>query len=777
MAGFFVQLGVTVALSVASSLLARRRKDDIQKSEPGIISLSSGPARWIVGRARAGGLRAYYREVDPLDPAMAAGPLESDAGDGYRDLHLAVAVSEGVCDGVDAIWIDGVRYDLRIDDTESDGALRYRSVSPVPPYASRTGDLFCVRACFSASGTQGQTFRAAAAVPSGAPFLQGISWIHLHLRQPVDEGDRMSRGVGWQRLPEIEFLVRGVEIGGAWTDSAVSVREWWHRTVLGDDTPFNASALAAARTRGDERISTGLAGNYWKYEPAPEGPGSGPSAWGTVALDPTAAEPVVWASEMLAEQQGDEGERRSPLVGVWQPPFPWKVRMGDGTIATLREVVTDDVDVSVRYRRSALMHRARRYSAAGIISADLSPDDLAEEFDFAMQGSLVHTGSEWVMVAGEDRAPVLTWDVDEEALLEWGTSPSDAERFSGLDMNLVQSAPADYTESALPRLADGTSTDFARLRSALLVTHPIDGGRLLATHRRRSLQERRYAVVARPDDPAVYSLKRGDVITFTLRAAALESARCTIESITIRPDLTVLAEMVVTPEGAYADTIELPPADDMPVATLPPLVGAPTDRPVVSVEDAAWRVIERASQDAIPSMALALSLAAEPPATRLLMFLTTNPDVPVHSPLRYGYWLDIPSSSADGSPFGHTFRRQAWMGNADGTFDDPTDIPSAPALELDVSAVTLTSVPVAFTLTVTAYNGTTPLGAALVRPLAGGAIPRLQDLSGVDDLPSATGDMPVWDHSARRWKIRSHVFEQATEPANPVVGDVWRDTS
>lgn len=562
------QIGITVALTIGSALLARRRKGDLPERPGGTIRLSSAPAQSVVGRARTGGLLAYPPvEDDPLDPATNAGRLETKADDGYRDVHLALAISEGACDGVEAVWLDGLRYDLRIDDTEADGALRYRASSPVPPYASADGDLFAVRACFSASGTQGAAFRAAAHLPSGASFLRGVSWIHLHLRQPVNPGDREERGVGWDRLPEVEFLIRGVEIGASWTDSAASIREWWHRTVLGDTTPFDADALAAAKTRGDARITTALAGNYWKYEPPVAGPDAEPRAWGDMAVEPTMGEPVVWATERLMSGQLAPGERPEPFVGVWQPPFPHRVRHSDGTLETLQAVSTED-DVEVRYRRAALMHRARRYGASGVISHDIAPRDLRDEFDFAQQGALVHTGDRWVMLAGEDRDPVFAWDADADPLLEWGTQPADPDRFAAVDMSLEQSAPADYTKAALPRLVSGEAVS---LRSALLVTHPIDGGRLLATYRRRALAEQRFAFATLPTDPRVYSLKRGDVVTLTLRDAGLDASRCTVEAITIRSDMTVLAEFTLTPTGAYADTISLPGAADRPVPVLPPL--------------------------------------------------------------------------------------------------------------------------------------------------------------------------------------------------------------
>ena len=140
-------------------------------------------------------------------------------------------------------------------------------------------------------------------------------------------------------------------------------------------------------------------------------------------------------------------------------------------------------------------------------------------------------------------------------------------------MALERSAPSDWTPTTLPALTDGSDGATADLRASLLVSHPIDGGRLLATYVRRKLRDRRVAIKTLPQLHTVWDLKRGDVVTVTLEQADLVAARCTVENLVIDRDLSVMVEFSVTPLGAFADTIDLPDESDRPPTLLPPLTG------------------------------------------------------------------------------------------------------------------------------------------------------------------------------------------------------------
>ena len=559
------QVGVSLALAGLSYILSRRRKDDLPESERGIERSDDAPSRWVIGKARTGGLLVQPPvEVEPSNAGVDAGTLETNGGP-YRDIHMAIAISEGKCFGLESIWINETRYDLSASVTESDGSIRYVSSPNAPPYSSQFGDLFLVRSCFSGSGNQGAAYRRVAEV-TGSSFLKGISWIHLHLRQPFNAEDR---GIGYDRIPDVEFLVVGSVIeGDSVTDSAVKVRNWWQSTILGDTTPIDADSLASATIRGDEIISTELDGRYWRYENSPLGPNADPDSWSNSVLAPTVEEPVIWASQRFTAPEGGRGVT-PPHNMTWGQPFPWRIRLLDGTIRTIGTLRTTNWDT--QYQRAALSHSAKRYSVNGVILGSLNPTDISEEFDFATQGEMVHDGSKWHILVGEDRDAVLDWDVDDSSLIEWSLKKSDIDRFGSIDMSIAQSAPSDFLDAKLPRIST-SSGDVAQIRKSILINHPIDGGRILATFWRRSLQDDRIIFTCLPSTSEPYALKKGDTINLSIAAANLSGTRCVIEQLIIHGDLTVTIDATISPEGAYADTISLPDEDDRPLTILPPQI-------------------------------------------------------------------------------------------------------------------------------------------------------------------------------------------------------------
>ena len=154
--------------------------------------------------------------------------------------------------------------------------------------------------------------------------------------------------------------------------------------------------------------------------------------------------------------------------------------------------------------------------------------------------------------------PAFAWNVDESAVLDVAIQRTEDSEYGAVQMALERSEPSDWTPTTLPALTDGSDGATADLRASLLVSHPIDGGRLLATYVRRKLRDRRVAIKTLPQLHTVWDLKRGDVVTVTLEQADLAAARCTVENLVIDRDLSVMVEFSVTPVGAFADTIDLP---------------------------------------------------------------------------------------------------------------------------------------------------------------------------------------------------------------------------
>ena len=533
------QITVTAALAIAANILNNRRKNDLQPRPLGVRQSDDFPVQYALGRTRVGCLLgAPPFEHEPEDPKENAGTLE--VSDGVRDLHVPLLLSDGACFGLEAIWIDDIRYNLTATATEDDGSVRYRSYPASPsitPYSSTRGDLFLVRSCFAANGMQGTIYRTLTG-RTGDRYLNHISWVHLQLRQPPNAAER---GIGYSNFPKIEFLINGIVIPGSdrTDDSAVQLRRWWREDILGDPAPLDMETYEAAKEYGDEEIRTELDGAYWKWEQIPPNPTVDMDNWSSTVVAPTSNLPVVWASQRFVDPTGEFGR---PDVNVWGQPFPWRIRRSTGVVETIGTIRSPNYETL--YRAFPLMHQSKRYAFNGVLSADMRPNDVMEEFDFATQGRIVHDGQKWYTFVGQDRDAKFDWVVDSDALLDWGVKRARSSEFDGIQMSIAQSEPDDWNEAKLPVLGGGDNRP-AQLRSSIGINHPIDGGRIGATFERRVQQDDIVVFTARPKtDARPYSLLPGDVVNLTVAD--------------------------VTPTGAYQDTIDLPDVEDRPPTILPP---------------------------------------------------------------------------------------------------------------------------------------------------------------------------------------------------------------
>lgn len=188
------------------------------------------PARWIVGRARVGGVMVFYHEADK------------------NNLHLALVLSEGTCDGIERVWADGDEIPLERDD---------QVLRPAPGDKHR--GKITIHEYFAADGSEGQSLRAVAGSDwTTSHRLEGLSWVHVHLHQP-DYGDTIDNRF-WARLPELNFLVRGIKItwpgqtAPRWTENAAAIRYWWLRERRGvpvraiDEAGFHEAYVLSSQT-------------------------------------------------------------------------------------------------------------------------------------------------------------------------------------------------------------------------------------------------------------------------------------------------------------------------------------------------------------------------------------------------------------------------------------------------------------------------------------------------------------------------------------------------
>ena len=184
---------------------------------PPTTQVQTGPVyrpRNIYGRRRVAGHLVFYHEP------------EDDPG----DLHLVYVLGNGAMAAVDGIWIDGRRLSVRRGVIQ-DGTI-LEVVSDTRPGDSYNGAVTAY-AYLAADGTGGSSLRAVTTDWTTDHRLEGLSWVHVRLRQP--QGSRL-----FQAIPEVEFLVRGRtetwpgQAAAAWSENAAVIRHAVRRSFLGE---------------------------------------------------------------------------------------------------------------------------------------------------------------------------------------------------------------------------------------------------------------------------------------------------------------------------------------------------------------------------------------------------------------------------------------------------------------------------------------------------------------------------------------------------------------
>ena len=168
----------------------------------------------------------------------------------------------------------------------------------------------------------------------------------------------------------------------------------------------------------------------------------------------------------------------------------------------------------------------------------------------------------------------------------------------------------------------------------------------------------------------------------------------------------------------------------------------------VQVHDAVWNIYERSAATDNPSKVLDLALTVDADIDRLLLFLRYNGSG--DEIIRVGYFLPVPASDRGyNTTFGHTLQDQDWGGEDDATYDDISDIhvldTSATPVYYRATGEQLASDPEPYTLIVRAFKGTESVGDLLLVGLAGDSIARLADLFDMGNVPTESGQVPVYD--------------------------------
>lgn len=229
-----------VGILTGADLLGRLLRDDkVGAQRDDVLRNSrraSYPAEHILGRKQTGGLvvaelvTRYKIEGQGLLSDVETRLRRDDPDFGspdIADLNLAIVLSEGPCDAIERVWIDGT--ELHEDVAGSGTWLNGPSVY-VHPY-------------LKADGTEGAEMRARTGW-RGSDRLDGMSWVYVRLRAfgfPIAGFGRNDIEFADRRPPTVTFLVRGRRItwpGQAvpsWTENAAAIRHWYMTDVLGVD--------------------------------------------------------------------------------------------------------------------------------------------------------------------------------------------------------------------------------------------------------------------------------------------------------------------------------------------------------------------------------------------------------------------------------------------------------------------------------------------------------------------------------------------------------------
>ena len=218
-------------------------------SASGQIRSAVSPAIWVLGEARLQGGVVWYK------------------ADG-EDFYMVVALSEGPCEAITGIYIQGEKVEF----TRSGSLLRAAAGSDYYNH-------FEVREYFAADGTEGAEIRALAGsgdLEWGANHrLNGVSYVLVKMTQN-DYGDDFDKRI-YRSIPRVEFVLKGLKFavpnadGSAstpfWSANAARIRYWWmsQRRGIADadiDLPALHSAISVCAqqlvppTSPDTRVPT-----------------------------------------------------------------------------------------------------------------------------------------------------------------------------------------------------------------------------------------------------------------------------------------------------------------------------------------------------------------------------------------------------------------------------------------------------------------------------------------------------------------------------------------
>ena len=525
-AGFLIKSGLLSGAAYGASALSRairpgQRVTGIQGVKRPILS-EIVPARIIFGRAKVSGVLFYW-------------------GDRGKVARMGLALSEGACDSIEEIELDGEKVEFKRVDSQ--GNVSNTSNKLVPKSTSKYSGHLEVYENFKADGTQGseldfsgftqneaddwtesqgitqddtgildedgnviEQWNVTGSTPDDSKIdafppwdhtknrLTNISWVSVILTQNnYQESDDKKRL--YERIPNIRFLVKGVKIQipdkttgvlgtAAWSDNAAKVRYAIETILL--DTPANEIDLTALHAA----ISTCDA---------------------DVSLDNIPA------------------------------------------------------DISTAYGLTNRTYTGKKYRINGLIEYGENSRGLRDQLDIAWAGQMVEHNGMFYFRPGTDRVSKYFIDADKDAI-NYSVSPSRPmdSRLNAINGKILQSRDHGHSEVSLRKYVDSSvqSRDGGeRLGSVTyrFIDNVFDAGILQIIALKKERQTKTVDITFAPDNELnSYRLIPTDEVLLTIRDLGILTGRFTVGAFTFNPDFSLTLNLIEKITGTYTPTLLLP---------------------------------------------------------------------------------------------------------------------------------------------------------------------------------------------------------------------------
>ena len=540
---------------------------------------TSGPARWVLGRQKVGGVVMFWGE-DWDVPGT-----EGGGGPGADDLHLILAISEGSLDAIEAVWLAGERFDVKFLDSSKTqyGRRGARSGDSSETLEGLPLDLdYGSRAFFDESADRWRE-----SPDSGSRFLD---------EENEEDAELIRRAELAQAISLFPYF--DSEATARWG----SVRTYTDRadpSVLGRATPFTDWS-AEHRLKGISGIHVRLR-QWTKHEfdqrvftagvpnisflvrgirvtfPEPEASSGFRTEW----TDNAAAIRYWWHRE----RRGIPAESidRDSFVAAWRvcekrivPSLPESWPGGEAP-----EWAQDESVLSFR-----------KYSANGVVTSGESPAAIEASLDDAWQGFVVEEGGKLRYFPGSDRVdqPIPISGEDVLSLPSWQPAPSLNERVNAVTLTLAQSSFHDFNRHSLreiPDLSKEAEVDQGlRLPQDLGIwrwcINPAQGYSLGVMTLRRARHSGTLTLRLPPgteEEPICYlAMSPGLIYTLNMPEEGFDARRMMLVDKQISEEMIVEATFVESPLGIYASDYQLPDVPEPP-EYIPPRQGARPPKP------------------------------------------------------------------------------------------------------------------------------------------------------------------------------------------------------